>query len=61
MEAIGVTAGLSLESLVVGVQIVVAVTHPRSARHMAKNVFTATRKDTSVSFVILNKVESLLD
>ena len=61
MEAIGVTAGLSLEGLVVGVQTVVPVTLPKSVRHRTKNVFTATRRDTSVSFVIQSNMESLLD
>ena len=42
VEAIGVIAGLNLESLV-GVQIVDPVTHLRSAKHTAKNVFTATK------------------
>ena len=61
MEAIGVTAGLSPEDLVVGVQIVVPVTHPKNVRHMAKNVFTVIRKDILVSFVIPSNVASLLD
>ena len=56
-----VTAGLSPEGLVVGFQIVVPVTLPKNIRHMAKNVFTATRSDTSVSFVIASNVASLLD
>ena len=61
MEAIGFTAGLNQEGLVVVVQIVVPVTHLRNVRHTAKNVFTATRKDILVSFVIQSNVESLLD
>ena len=38
VEAIGVTAGLNQEGLVVGVQIVVPVTLPKNVRHVAKNV-----------------------
>ena len=59
-EAIGVTAGPSPGSLA-GVQIVDPVTHLRSARPMAKNVFIATRKDILASFVIQNNVTSHLD
>ena len=61
MEAIEVTVGLSPEGLAADVQIVVPVTLPKNVRHTAKNVFTATRRDTSVSFVTLSNVEILLD
>ena len=44
VEAIGVTAGLTPGSLV-AVQSVDLVTHLGSARHMGKNVFTATKRD----------------
>ena len=60
MQAIGVTAGPSPGSLV-GVQIVNPVTHLKSVRPMARNVFIATRKDILASFVIQNNVASLLD
>ena len=60
VEAIQVTAGPSPGSLV-GVQIVDPVTHLRSVRPMARNVFTATRKDILASFVVQNNVASLLD
>ena len=59
VEAIGVTAGPSPESLA-GVRIVDPVTHLRSERPMARNVFTATRKGILASFVIQNNVASLL-
>ena len=61
VEAIGVTAGLSPEDQVVGVQIVVPVTHPKNVRHMAKNVFTVIRKDILISFVVSSNMASLLD
>ena len=60
IEAIGVTAGPNPGSLV-GVQIVDPVTHLKSVRPMARNVFTATRKGILASFVIQNNVASLLD
>ena len=60
MKAIGVIAGLNLESLA-GVQIVYPVTHLRSAKHTAKNVFTATKRDILASFVIQSNVASHLD
>ena len=60
MEAIGVTAGSNPGSLV-DVRIVVPVIHPKSAKLMERNVFTATRKDILASFVTSNNVESLLD
>ena len=60
VEAIGVTAGPSQGSLV-GVRIVDLVTHLRSAKLMAKNVFTATRRDILASFVIQSNVASHLD
>ena len=56
VEAIGVTAGPNLEILV-GVQIVVPVICPKSAKHTEKDVFTATRKDISV----IQSIQSLLD
>ena len=58
MEAIEVIADLSLGSLVL-VQIVVPVTHPGSVKHMAKNVFTATKRDISVNYVIPDNMENL--
>ena len=59
-KAIGVIAGLNVKSLA-GVQIVDPVTLPKNARHTAKNVFTATRKDILASFVVPSIVASLLD
>ena len=41
--------------------IVDPVTHPRSARPMARNVFTATKKDILASFGIQNNMASHLD
>ena len=61
MEAIGVIAGLSPEGLVVDVPTVGPATHPKSARHMAKNAFTVIRRDILVSIVIQNSVVNLLD
>ena len=60
VEAIGVIAGPNLENLV-GVQIVDPFTHLRCAKHMAKNVFTATKRDILASFVIQSNVASHLD
>ena len=60
IEAIGVIADHNLESLA-GVQIVDSVTQPRSAKLMAKNVFTATRRGILASFVIQSNVASHLD
>ena len=51
VEAIEVIADLNLGSLVL-VQIVVPVTCPGSVKHIAKNVFTATKRDISVNYVI---------
>ena len=41
------------------VQIAVLTIHPESAKLTAKNAFTATRKGTSVNYVIPNNVENL--
>ena len=60
VEAIGGTAGLTPGSLVAA-QTVDPVTHLRSARHMGKNVFTATKRDTLANSVIQSNVASLLD
>ena len=60
MEAKEVIAGPNLENLV-GVQIVDPGTHLRSAKHMAKNVFTATKRDILASFVIQSNMASHLD
>ena len=60
MEAIGVTAGPSQGSLVV-VQTVDPVTHLRSAKHMAKNVFIATKRNILANFVSPNIRASHLD
>ena len=60
MEAIGVTAGPNPGSLV-DVQILDPITDLRSVRPMARNVFTATRKDILASFVVQSNVASLLD
>ena len=57
IEAIAI-ADLNPGSLVL-VQIVVLTIHPKSAKLMAKNAFTATRKGTSVNYVIPNNVENL--
>ena len=50
-------ADLNPESPVL-VQIVVLTIHPKSAKLMARNAFTATRKGTSVNYIIPNNVES---
>ena len=57
VEAIEVIADLNLGSLVL-VQIVVPVTHPGSVKPMAKNVFTATKRDISVNYVIPDSMEN---
>ena len=61
VEAIGVTPGQNQEGLATGAQIVVPLTNLRNVRHMAKNVFTARRRDILASFVIPSIVASLLD
>ena len=57
MEAIEAIANLNPGSPVL-VQIAVLTIHPESAKLMARNAFTATRKGTSVNYVIPNNVES---
>ena len=57
MEAIEVIADLNLGSLVL-VQIVVPVTCPGSVKHMAKNVFTLTKWDISVNYVVSDSMEN---
>ena len=51
VEAIEVIAGVTPGSLV-AVQTVDSVIHLKSARHMGKNVFTATKRDILASSVI---------
>ena len=58
VEAIEVIADLNLGSLVL-VQIVVPVTHPGSVKPMAKNVFSATKRDISVNYVVPGNMENL--
>ena len=57
VEAIEAIANLNPGSLVL-VRIVVLTIHPESAKLTARNAFTATRKGTSVNYVIPNNVES---
>ena len=56
IEAIAI-ADLNPGNLVL-VQIVVLAIHPESAKLMARNAFTATRKGTSANYVTPNYVES---
>ena len=58
MEAIEAIADLNPGSPVLA-QVVVPVSHPGSVRHMVKNVFTATKRDTSVNYVIPSNAENL--
>ena len=58
MEAIEAIADLNPGSPVL-VQIAVLTIHPESAKLMARSAFTATRKGTSVNYVIPNNVENL--
>ena len=56
-EAIAAIANLNPGSPVL-VGIAVLTIHPKSAKLTARNAFTATRKGTSVNYVILNNMES---
>ena len=58
VEAIEAIADLNPESLVL-IQIVVLAIHPKSAKLMARNASTATKKGTSANYVIPSNVESL--
>ena len=59
IEAIA-RANLNPGSLVLA-QIAVLTIHPKSAKLMAKNASTATKKGTSANYVIPNNVESPQD
>ena len=57
VEAIKAIADLNPGSPVL-VGIAGLTIHPRSAKLMARNAFTATTKGTSVNYVVPNNVES---